>query len=93
MINTIRHKALRRLFETGDGKGLPPEMLKRLKRLLSALHAANDLKSLETITGWRLHQLKGDMTGYWSMSVSGNWRLIFKWQDGVADELDLVDYH
>jgi toxin HigB-1 len=93
MIGAIKHKALRRLFEHGDGKGLPPEMLKRLKRMVSALHATDDLKLLETVSGWRLHPLKGDLAGYWSMSVSGNWRLVFKWQDGVAEEVDLVDYH
>ena len=93
MIGTVKHKALRRLFEQGDGKSLPPEMLKRIKRMISALHAADDLKTLETVSGWRLHPLKGDMAGHWSMSVSGNWRLVFKWRDGVAEELDLVDYH
>ncbi|HEY5364091.1 MAG TPA: type II toxin-antitoxin system RelE/ParE family toxin [Aestuariivirga sp.] len=93
MIATVRHKALRRLFETGDGKGLPPEMLKRLKRMMTTLNAADDLKLLESFSGWRLHPLKGDLDGYYSLSVSGNWRLIFKWHDGVADEVDLVDYH
>lgn len=93
MIGTVRHKALRKFFEEGNTKGLPPDLVPRLRRMLSALHAADDLKPLETIPGWRLHALKGDMLGTWSMSVSGNWRLIFKWQDGVADDLDLVDYH
>ena len=93
MIGTVRHKALRRLVETGDGKGLPPEMLGRIKRMLSVLYAADDLKPLEAFSGWRLHSLKGDLAGYWSLSVSGNWRLIFKWQDGTASKLDLVDYH
>jgi toxin HigB-1 len=93
MIGAIKHKALRRLFEQGDGKGLPPEMLKRIRRMLTALHAADDLRLLETMSGWRLHPLKGVLSGYWSMSVSGNWRLVFKWQDGIAEELDLVDYH
>ena len=96
MIGFVRDKALQRLVEQGDGKGLPPEMLNRLNRLnrmLTTLHAADDLKLLETVPGWRLHALKGELSGYWSLSVSGNWRLIFKWQDGSASELDLVDYH
>ena len=93
MIGTVKHKALRRLFEQCDGKGLPPEMLKRLKRMVSALHATDDLKLLETVSGWRLHPLKGDLAGYWSLSVSGNWRLLFKWHNGVAEDVDLVDYH
>jgi toxin HigB-1 len=93
MIGFIRHKALRSLFETGTSKGLSVDLVPRLRRMLTALQAADDLKQLESIPGWRLHALKGDMLGYWSLSVSGNWRLIFKWKDGVAEELDLVDYH
>ena len=93
MIGTVRHKALRRLVEEGDSKGLSPEMLSRIKRMLSALHAADDIALMETVAGWRLHPLKGNLSGYWSLSVSGNWRLVFKWQDGTANELDLVDYH
>jgi toxin HigB-1 len=61
--------------------------------MLTALHAADDLSQLETFPGWRWHALKSDRLGYWNMSVTGNWRLIFKWQDGIAEELDLVDYH
>lgn len=93
MIGSVRHKALRNFFEAGTTKGLAEDHAARLRRMLTALHAADDLKQLETMPGWRLHALKGDMLGYWSMSVSGNWRLIFKWQDGIAEELDLVDYH
>ncbi len=93
MIGSIRHKPLRNLFETGNPKGLSPDLVPRLRRMLTALNAADDLKQLETFSGWRLHALKGDMLGYWGMSVSGNWRLIFKWLDGAAYELDLLDYH
>jgi toxin HigB-1 len=93
MIGSIRHKALRKLFDEGNAKGLSPDLVPRLRRMLTALNAADDLKQLETFPGWRLHALKGDKLGTWSLSVSGNWRLIFEWQDGVAEELDLVDYH
>jgi toxin HigB-1 len=93
MIGSFRHKALRKLFDDGTSKGLSPDLVPRLRRMLTALNAADDLLQLETFPGWRLHALKGDMLGTWSLSVSGNWRLIFKWQDGVAEELDLVDYH
>ena len=93
MIASVRHKALRSLFETGASRGLSADLVPHLRRMMTALNATDDLKQLEGISGWRLHALKGDMLGYWSMSVSGNWRLTFKWQDGVADELDLVDYH
>jgi toxin HigB-1 len=93
MIGSVRHKALRSFFETGATKGIASDLVPRLRRMMTTLHAADDLRQLETFPGWRLHALKGDMQGYWSLSVSGNWRLIFKWQDGIAEDLDLVDYH
>lgn len=93
MIGSVRHKALRKFFEEGNPRGLSSEMVPRLRRILSALDAADDLAQLETVPGWRLHALKGDLVGYWSLSVSGNWRLVFRWQDGTAHDLDLVDYH
>lgn len=93
MIGSIRHKALRRFAETGETQGLPADAIARLKRLISALGAAENVEELSTIPGWRLHALKGDRKGYWSLSVSGNWRLIFTWSNGRADGVDLVDYH
>lgn len=93
MIGTVRHKALRKFVQEGSAKGLSAELVPRLRRILSALRATDDLALLESLPGWRLHALKGDLLGYWSVSVSGNWRLIFKWQDGSAEDLDLVDYH
>jgi proteic killer suppression protein len=93
MIGGVRHKALRRFFDTGDARGLPADMVPRLRRMLSALNAADDLEKLRTVPGWRLHALKGGLQDYWSLSVSGNWRLTFKWEDGTANDLDLVDYH
>ena len=81
MIGSIRHKGLRRFFEAGDGK------------LLRAIHAAEELAELESVSGWRLDALKGNLKGLWSLSVSGNWRLVFKWNTGTATDIDLVDYH
>jgi proteic killer suppression protein len=60
---------------------------------LTALNAANDVSELAAVPGWRLHSLKGDRQGFWSISVSGNWRLVFHFEDGEALEIDLVDYH
>ena len=93
MIGSIRHKGLRRLFEAGDGKLLRPDMVPRLRRMLSAIHAAEELAELESVSGWRLHPLKGNLKGLWSLSVSGNWRRVFKWNKGAATDIDLVDYH
>lgn len=93
MIGSVRHKGLRRLVEAGDGKLLQADMVARLRRMLSAIHVAEELAELESVPGWRLHPLKGDLKGFWSLSVSGNWRLVFKWDNGTATDLDLVDYH
>jgi toxin HigB-1 len=93
MIGSIRHKGLRNFVESGDAKLLRPDLVSRVRRLLTALNAAEELTQLETVSGWRLHALKGDLKGYWSLSVSGNWRIVFRWRDGVADDIDLVDYH
>jgi toxin HigB-1 len=93
MIGTVRHKALRRFVDDGSTKGLPPDLVPRLRRMLSALSATDSLAPLETVQGWRFHALQGDMKGFWSLSVTGNWRLIFTWQDGVANDIDLLDYH
>jgi toxin HigB-1 len=93
VIGSIRHKALQRFADTGDPRGLPPDCIARLKRLVSALNAAENLDELGSVPGWRLHGLKGDRSGCWSLSVSGNWRLIFKWSNGKAEDLDFVDYH
>jgi proteic killer suppression protein len=93
VIGSVKHKALRRYIEMGDRQGLPPDCVARLKRLVSALGAAESLDELETVPGWRLHPLKGELKGFWSLSVTGNWRLIFSWSNGRAEDLDLVDYH
>ena len=93
MIGSIRHKGLRRFFEAGDGKLLRADMVPRLRRMLSAIHAAEELAEPESVSGWRLHALKGNLKGLWSLSVSGNWRLVFKWNRGAATDIDLVDYH
>ena len=88
----IRHKALRRFCLTGERKGLPGAMAGRLAERLSVLAAAvgpNDLN----LPGYRLHALKGDLTGWWSIRVTGNWRLICRFEDGEAVDVDLVDYH
>ncbi|MGQ0484105.1 MAG: type II toxin-antitoxin system RelE/ParE family toxin [Hyphomicrobiales bacterium] len=61
--------------------------------MLAALHAADRIEELAGIPGWRLHRLKGSLKNHWSLSVSGNWRLIFEFRNGNATGLDLVDYH
>ena len=77
----------------GVTRGIAADQLARLRLMLSALSVADRVEELAALPGWRLHALKGDRKGFWSLSVSGNWRLVFRWFDGAAEEIDLVDYH
>lgn len=92
-IASIAHKGLKEFFEHGVAKGIRQDLASRLQSILTALAAASDIDSLEGPPGWRLHQLKGDRAGEWSISVSGNWRLTFKIEDGAIVDLNLEDYH
>ncbi len=70
-------------------------MVDKLKKLLLAMETAEEVAQLGLFPGWRLHQLKGDLKGYWSLTVTGNWRLIFRHdeQTNTASDIDLTDYH
>lgn len=88
----IRHKALRRFYLTSEHKGLPGAMVGRLAERLSVLAAAGPPDDLN-LPGYRLHALKGDLAGWWNIRVTGNWRLICRFEAGEAVDVDLVDYH
>jgi len=92
MINSFRHKVLRKLFETGGTSGIQASHSHRLRMQLAALDTAHTIEDMN-IPGFRLHQLKGQMRGRWSINVNGNWRLTFEFQDGNAYVLDYEDYH
>ena len=92
MIESFRHKGLRRLFEDDDPKGLNAEHIRKIKQILALLDAAQDIESLN-YAGLRLHPLKGDLKEFWSLTVRANWRIIFRFVDGRASDVDLVDYH
>ncbi len=92
MIKSFRHKGLRRLFETGDTVGVQVGHAKRLRLQLSALDTARTIDDMD-ISGFRLHPLKGDMKGRWSITVNGNWRVTFEFKDGNAYVLEYEDYH
>jgi len=61
--------------------------------MLAAVDTATAIENVALFPGWRLHRLKGSLAGYWSLTVSGNWRLVFRFVDGDAIDVDLVDYH
>ena len=92
VIVSIRHKGLKRLYERGERQGIGPNMLSRVQEILSVLEAAENLDELN-IPGYRLHALTGTLQGFWSIRVTGNWRVVFRFVDGEVLEVDLVDYH
>ena len=93
MIKTIRHKGLKALYEKNQTKGLQQSQINRLRALLARLEAASTAADMD-FPGLRLHPLKGEMAGFYAVDVSGNWRLVFRFDDdGNALDVDLVDYH
>ena len=92
MIESFRHKGLKQLFEDDNPKGVNAEHVRKLKEILALLDAANSVDGLD-VQSFRLHALKGDLKGLWSITVRANWRVIFKFENGNASDVDLVDYH
>ena len=92
MIESFRHKGLRKLFETRNASGVQASHAKRLRMQLAALDTARTIEDMD-IPGFRLHPLKGQMRGRWSVTVNDNWRLTFEFRDGNAYVLDYEDYH
>jgi len=92
MITSFRHKGLRQFFETGGTAGIQASHAKRLRLQLVALDTAQIIDDMD-IPGFRLHPLKGEMKGRWSITVNGNWRITFEFKDGNANVLDYEDYH
>jgi proteic killer suppression protein len=92
MIKSFRHKGLRRFFESGNTSGVQAVHAKRLRLQMAALDTARVIEDMD-IPGFRLHPLKGEMKGRWSITVNDNWRVTFEFQDGNAYVLDYEDYH
>lgn len=92
VIQSFRHKGLKKFFESGSAAGIQPHHAKRLRMLLVALDTALAIEDMN-IPGFRLHPLRGRERGRWSVWVTGNWRVTFTFQDGHAYVLDYEDYH
>ena len=92
MIKSFRHKGLKRFYSTGSTVGIQPDHSRKLRMQLAALDTATSIEDMD-IPGFRLHSLKGKGKGRWSISVNGNWRMTFEFQDGNAYILDYEDYH
>lgn len=92
MIQSFRHKGLKRLFEKADRSKVPAQQVQKLERILAALNRAAKPDDMD-FPGFDLHPLKGDLRGFWSVTVSGNWRVVFRIQKGHVRDVDFVDYH
>ena len=92
MIKSFKHKGLRLFFETGKSAGIQAQHVKKLRMQLAAIETAQVLDDID-LPGFSLHPLKGERSGIWSISVSGNWRVTFEFRDGNAYILNYEDYH
>ena len=91
MIRSFRHRGLRRLYERGDPSRIGADQLDRITLALADLDASKP--SELDLPAYRLHPLRGDRKGLWSISISGNWRVTFRFEDGDVYDVDLIDYH
>ena len=92
MIASFKNRGLKRLYEDDDKRGVSAAHVDKIKRILARLDEAIEVKNM-ALPGFRLHPLKGKLKGRWSVSVSGNWRIVFGFEKGNAYDVDLVDYH
>jgi toxin HigB-1 len=92
VIRGFRHRGLRRLFEQGESKGIRPDQREKVENILAVLNRARRPEDMN-LPGFRLHRLKGDLKDFWSVTVRANWRVIFRFEQGDAYYVDLIDYH
>ncbi len=92
MIKNFRHTGVEKFFRTGSKSGIQPKHAEKLRRQLFALDNAAGPQDMNA-SGWRLHPLRGELDGHWSIDVSGNWRLTFVFEGTDAILVDYQDYH
>jgi proteic killer suppression protein len=92
MILSFAHKGLEDFFYDGTKRGIRPAHARRLEAILDRLHAAHDIRDM-AYPGADLHPLRGDLAGFWAVRVSGNWRVIFRFEEGNASDVNYLDYH
>lgn len=90
MIQSFKHKGLKRFFEQGDHKGLSTQYVNKIRAILAILNRTTDVNKIN-LSG--LHPLTGDRKGYWSLSVSRNWRITFRFYEGDIFDVNYEDYH
>lgn len=92
MIRSIRHKGLKRFYEDDDSRGLIGQHVQKVRDILARLDAATVMADLD-VPGFHLHSLKGDLKGFWAVTVRANWRIIFRYAEGDVFDVDYIDYH
>ena len=92
MIASFKHLGLKKLYEYDDKRGVSAAHVGKTKRILTRLDEATRISDM-ALPGFGLHPLKGRLKGLWAVRVSGNWRIVFRFQNGNAYDVDLVDYH
>jgi proteic killer suppression protein len=92
VIETIRHKGLRRLYEKNDRSGIRADLVEKVQKILSGLEAANGPEDM-ALPSFRFHSLTGDRRGTYAVTVKANWRVTFRFHAGAARDVDLEDYH
>jgi len=92
MIRSFRHRGLKRLFERGEKAQIRRDMLAKVENVLALLDRAASGEDM-ALPGLRLHQLRGDLRGFWSVTVSANWRVIWRFEGRDVVDVDLIDYH
>ena len=92
MIQNFRHKGLKRLFEKGEVKGIRADQVEKIENILFVLSRARKPEDVD-LPGFHLHPLKGDMKGLWAVTVRANSRVTFRFEEGEACDVDVVDYH
>lgn len=92
VIRSLRHKGLKRLFEEDDARSLRAEHADKIRRILSRLDVAVSVADMD-LPGYRLHALKGELQGFYSVTVRANWRIVFQFEQGEVVNVDYIDYH
>ena len=92
MIRSFKHRGLKRLYEHNDRSGVRPDLAETVEEILTVLDEAAMPQALN-LPGYRLHSLKGDLKGSWSVTVRANWRIVFRFEGTDAFDVELIDYH
>ena len=92
MIRSFKHRGLKRLYKQDDRRGIRGDLIEPVERILTVLDSAATPQALD-IPRYRLHPLKGEWKGFWSVTVRANWRIVFRFDGTDAFDVELIDYH